>query len=529
MRIDAGRADRRDRRRPGHVQRPRRSHPRVTGCTASTPCRDRLDPRLRRDAPVPVGPRREFLRLVRGKPRRHVRRRARGTSGSPSGAPGRCAATRRRDSYVAIVDVAAPNTTSVAFVGPTLDTLLITTASEQLSAEQRARYPDSGRLFIAHVGGQRGARSGVGAQRGRVNPGRHRATAGAVMKAFVVTGPQHGAIDEVPNPVAGAGEAVIDIRRAGVCGTDVEFWTGEMAYLHQGHAAYPMRLGHEWCGVVSAVGAGVDPTWLGRRVTGDTMIGCGHCSRCRAGRHNVCEHRVEIGIRGGVPGALAEQLVVPVAALLALPDTVDDTAGAMVEPGGNALRSVRAAALEPGDRVLVLGSGTLGLLVAEFARADGAEVHVIGRSTRSLEFAATLGFAGVWQRTALPELPWDAVIDASNAAELPALALDLVEPGKRVCVCGARRTSQPHRHARAGAQRRHRRRDPRGVTRPCRNHRPLRCRVRRPAATRRGHRRTRPSRRRARRMATRHGFGGTEAPHRPTSVGPKPAGRVHTT
>ena len=256
------------------------------------------------------------------------------------------------------------------------------------------------------------------------------------MKAFVVTGPQQGAIDEVPNPVAGAGDAVIDVRRAGVCGTDVEFWTGEMAYLHQGHAGYPMRLGHEWCGVVSAIGAGVDPTWLGRRVTGDTMIGCGNCSRCRSGRHNVCENRVEIGIRGGAPGALAEQLAVPVAALLALPDSVDDTAGAMVEPGGNALRSVRAAALEPGDRVLVLGNGTLGLLVAEFARTDGAEVHLMGRSTKSLEFAATLGFAGVWQRTGLPNLPWDAVIDASNAAELPALALDLVEPGKRVVYVG---------------------------------------------------------------------------------------------
>ncbi len=256
------------------------------------------------------------------------------------------------------------------------------------------------------------------------------------MKAFVVTGPRQGAVDEVPNPVAGEGQAVINVHRAGVCGTDVEFWTGEMAYLHQGHAGYPMRLGHEWCGVVSAIGTGVDLTWLGRRVTGDTMIGCGHCSRCRSGRHNVCENRVEIGIRGGAPGALAEQLAVPVAALLALPDSVDDTAGAMVEPGGNALRSVRAAALEPGDRVLVLGSGTLGLLVAEFARADGAEVHLMGRSSKSLEFAATLGFAGVWPRTELPTLPWDAVIDASNAAELPALALDLVEPGKRVVYVG---------------------------------------------------------------------------------------------
>ncbi|MHB8538603.1 MAG: zinc-dependent alcohol dehydrogenase [Candidatus Dormibacteria bacterium] len=267
-------------------------------------------------------------------------------------------------------------------------------------------------------------------------PDRRRDDRPKSMKAFVVTAPHEGAVREVRDPVAGEGQVVVDVHRAGVCGTDVEFWTGEMAYLHQGHAGYPMRLGHEWCGVVSTIGPGVDPSWLGRRVTGDTMIGCGRCARCGSGRHNVCEDRVEIGIRGGAPGALAERLAMPVAALLALPDGVDDTAGAMVEPGGNALRSVRAAALEPGDRVLVLGTGTLGLLVAEFARADGAEVHLMGRSRESLEFAGTIGFSGVWQQTGLPHLPWDAVIDASNAAELPALALDLVEPGKRVVYVG---------------------------------------------------------------------------------------------
>ena len=256
------------------------------------------------------------------------------------------------------------------------------------------------------------------------------------MKAFVVTAPHEGAIRDVPDPVASEGTVIVDVHRTGICGTDVEFWTGDMAYLHQGHATYPMRLGHEWCGVVSAVGAGVDAGWLGRRVTGDTMIGCGHCDRCRSGRHNVCEDRVEIGIRGGAAGALAERLAVPATALFALPDSVDDAAGAMVEPGGNALRSVRAAALAVRDRVLVLGNGTLGLLVAAFARADGAEVHLMGRSRATLDFAATLGFAGVWEREALPQLAWDAVIDASNAAELPALALDLVEPGRRVVYVG---------------------------------------------------------------------------------------------
>jgi 2-desacetyl-2-hydroxyethyl bacteriochlorophyllide A dehydrogenase len=256
------------------------------------------------------------------------------------------------------------------------------------------------------------------------------------MRAFVVTAPRQYAVCEVAPPAAVPGQVVVDVARVGVCGTDVEFFTGEMAYLHQGHAAYPMRLGHEWCGTVSAVGDGVDPSWIGRRTTGDTMLGCGSCRRCRGGRQHVCEDRFEIGIRGGFPGALAEQLAVPVSSLHPLPDTVDDAAGAMVEPGGNALRCVLAAALGPGQRLLVLGPGTIGLLVAQLAAAVGAEVHLMGRSPRSLEFARSLGFQHVWSADELPDLPFDAVVDASNAPALPALALDLVEPGGRVVYVG---------------------------------------------------------------------------------------------
>ncbi|MFE6254703.1 zinc-binding dehydrogenase [Agromyces sp. NPDC057865] len=256
------------------------------------------------------------------------------------------------------------------------------------------------------------------------------------MRALVITGPGHAEVQDVPPPDAVPGEVVVDVGRAGICGTDVEFFTGEMQYLHDGHATYPMRIGHEWMGVVSAIGDGVDPAWLGRRVTGDTMLGCGVCRRCRTGFQHVCVDRSEIGIRRGRPGALAEQLAVPARALHALPDTVDDAAGALVEPAGNAFRAVQAAALEPGDRVLVTGAGTIGLLCAMFARAGGADVHLLGRSPRSLDFARSLGFEHVWTDDALPELPWDAVIDASTAPELPAKAVELVEPGKRVVYIG---------------------------------------------------------------------------------------------
>src|SRR5688572_25103267 len=113
------------------------------------------------------------------------------------------------------------------------------------------------------------------------------------MRALVLTGPGEAEVCEVEPPVAAPGEVVVDIERAGVCGTDVELFTGEMSYLRTGRSRYPLRPGHEWCGRVSAVGEGVDPSWLGRRVTGDTMLACGRCDRCRSGRHHVCADSAE--------------------------------------------------------------------------------------------------------------------------------------------------------------------------------------------------------------------------------------------
>src|SRR3954467_9212242 len=152
------------------------------------------------------------------------------------------------------------------------------------------------------------------------------------MRAFVVTAPGEAGVEDVPEPVAGPGEVVVEVERVGVCGTDVEFFTGEMQYLNEGLSRYPLRLGHEWCGTVTRVGPGVDAGWLGRRVTGDTMIGCGRCHRCLTGRQHVCDDRQEVGIRGDRPGALAERLAVPAGSLHALPDSVDAALGALVEP-----------------------------------------------------------------------------------------------------------------------------------------------------------------------------------------------------
>ena len=256
------------------------------------------------------------------------------------------------------------------------------------------------------------------------------------MKAFIVHAPGKSSIEEVDDPIAKPGEAVVNILRAGVCGTDVEFFNGDMAYFSTGEAKYPMRLGHEWCGIVSMAGSEKDKAWIGKRVTGDTMLGCQSCKRCLIGLQHVCANRFEIGIRNGWPGALAEKLLIPTHALHALPDNIDDTTGALIEPGGNALRSAQAAHAAPGKRVLIWGSGTIGLLTAQFALALGAEVHVIGMDETTLLLARDLGVNEVFNEISQLSNGYDAIVDATNSSVVPSQTLSFVEPGGRVVFIG---------------------------------------------------------------------------------------------
>ncbi len=255
------------------------------------------------------------------------------------------------------------------------------------------------------------------------------------MRALVITGPRSARVEDVEIPVPGAGQVVVDVRRAGICGTDVELFTGQLAYFAQGKTAFPLRPGHEWCGAVSALGDGVDPGWLGARVTGDTMLGCGRCPRCLAGRGHVCADRREVGIMGW-PGALAEKVLVRASSLHRLPDAIGDRAGALVEPGGNAWRAASAAQAGPERRILVCGPGTIGLLTTAFARAMGAEVHIwaLGRDREDL--AASFGAAGYWTAGDPPPMTYDAVIDCTGDHQMPAAALARTEPGGRLVYIG---------------------------------------------------------------------------------------------
>ena len=241
---------------------------------------------------------------------------------------------------------------------------------------------------------------------------------------------------DVPEPSIGPHDLLVQVERVGICGTDVEFFTGEMAYLASGEAHFPLRIGHEWCGNVIEIGESVEPHWLNKFVTSDTMLGCQKCQRCLSGYQYLCAERDEVGIRRGFPGALAEKIVIPDFALLELPSDMDPAVGAMVEPTGNALRAVDATNLNAGERLVIFGPGTIGILAALIAHQRGIEVHLVGVEEKSLAFAQQFGFAGVHQLHAIPRLEIHAIIDATFSEEIPALALELIEPGRSVVFIG---------------------------------------------------------------------------------------------
>ncbi|HEX2173863.1 MAG TPA: NADPH:quinone oxidoreductase family protein, partial [Dehalococcoidia bacterium] len=187
---------------------------------------------------------------------------------------------------------------------------------------------------------------------------------------------------------------VVDVERVGVCGTDVEFFTGEMTYLREGHSAYPMRLGHEWAGTVSAVGDGVDRSWLGRRVMGDTMLGDRTCRACRRGSQHVCARRQEVGIRGGRPGALAEQVAVPESVLTPVPDDMDpvDAAALFVTYQTGYLALHRRAQIKSGEVLLVhAGAGGVGSAAIQLGKAAGARVIATAGGPEKVTVCRELG------------------------------------------------------------------------------------------------------------------------------------------
>lgn len=223
----------------------------------------------------------------------------------------------------------------------------------------------------------------------------------------LLPGPGEPALAEVPVPEAGPGEARIAVTAAGICGTDLHLLRDEYSFRP------PVTMGHEVAGIVDAVGDGVDHGWIGALVAPETAFStCGVCRWCRDGRPMLCASRRSIG--SGVDGGFASYVVVPARNLHRIPDSVDDHAAALAEPLACVCNAIGEHVVAPGDQVVVIGAGAMGILAAQVARAAGGTVTVIGTPADAdrLKVVESLGIG-----TASTEDP-DAVarLDAAGAA-----------------------------------------------------------------------------------------------------------------
>lgn len=202
------------------------------------------------------------------------------------------------------------------------------------------------------------------------------------MRAAIFNGAgQPWTIEHVPDPEPGEGEVVIKVCRCGICGTDLHMTSGSAWDFPAGTV-----LGHEYAGEVVAIGGGVENLRAGDRITALPAASCGHCDACRNGQIMLCRNM------RGYMGGFAEYLRAPASSAVKLPGTLSFSDGALVEPLAVGLHGVALAAIKPGDKVLVLGAGSVGLAAIFWARQRGASCIVaMSRSGRRADMAEKLG------------------------------------------------------------------------------------------------------------------------------------------
>jgi 2-desacetyl-2-hydroxyethyl bacteriochlorophyllide A dehydrogenase len=258
------------------------------------------------------------------------------------------------------------------------------------------------------------------------------------MKAAVLHGPRTLRVEGAPAPHPGAGEALVRVAVAGLCGTDYSIFSGERA------VGYPRVMGHEFVGRVEAVGAGVTAPRVGDRVAIEPNYSCGACPLCREGNRNLCLARTAIGI--DVDGCFAELVRVPARCCWPAPPGVADEELMVTEPLAVVVRAIARGQVRSGETTAVVGAGTLGLLAVQVLRSRGARVLAVSRSTRRFELARELGAEathtiadGALEAVARDfsgREGVDCVVETAGTAEAVAEALELVRPGGRVVLTG---------------------------------------------------------------------------------------------
>lgn len=250
------------------------------------------------------------------------------------------------------------------------------------------------------------------------------------MMALVMEAPKSPVTRDVREPACGLNDVVIAVKRCGICGTDLHIYDGDFL------SSYPLVPGHEFSGVVAAVGEAVTEFAPGDRVAVDPNLLCGRCDYCRTQRGNHCRNWGAIG--GTRDGAMAEYVVVPAANVFSIPDSMSFAEAAWIEPVACVVHGMQQLSLRPGRRVLVFGVGSIGqLLVQALARSGASELAVVDVSRAKLDLALEYGATAAFQ-TESAEMGlahrrrhngFDAVVDATGIPSVIQSSFQYLAPG----------------------------------------------------------------------------------------------------
>lgn len=235
------------------------------------------------------------------------------------------------------------------------------------------------------------------------------------MKALWLENQTLSLCDDLPMPSPAEGEALLRVRLAGICSTDLE--------MMRGYYPFTGILGHEFVGEVLEA---PDPALRGARVTGEINIVCGECTTCRRGDSTHCENRTTLGIHNR-PGCFAEYLTLPIENLHPIPAHISDEAAVFTEPLAAALEIQQQIHIRPADKVLIVGAGRLGQLIAQTLALTGCDLHVVVRHDYQREILAARGIKTL-PEDQIAERTYDFVIEATGAPGGFALAHKAVRP-----------------------------------------------------------------------------------------------------
>lgn len=219
---------------------------------------------------------------------------------------------------------------------------------------------------------------------------------------------------DVPEP-ASPGEALIRIRVAGICSTDLE--------LVKGYYPFTGIIGHEFVGEVVAA---EDQSWLGQRVVGDINVTCGNCEQCLNGRSTHCENRTVLGITKR-DGTFAEFTTLPLSNLHRVPASIPDEMAVFTEPLAAALEIQQQVHVQPTDQVLVVGAGRLGQLIAQTLALTGCDLHVVARHAYQQKILTERGIRVIAEDEVQP-WRWDIVVEATGSPGGFSLARQAIRP-----------------------------------------------------------------------------------------------------